>query len=478
MMASRQDVTVGVDIGTTSVKAVAVDSRGSVIARSRIPHQVFTPRPGVLEHDVTKAWRRGPRRAFEAVIRELDGDPAGVCVAAMVPSFTAVTRRGTPLLPGLLYGDERGAKPAPPEEDIIAQPQDRPPDQGMALMPEAVGFIHWAAREAPEAAGYWPCQAVATHALSGVGAIDTTVMASLGEMQHFGAWNRNVLDPLGVETTQMPTVVPMCEAGGTLPGTDTVFAGGTVDALGDQLVSGATRVGDVLAIFGATLVIWIVTDAWIESPGLLTIPHTYPDRMLIGGPSNAGALFVDWVQRLLPSRAIRKGRPANPPGGPSLLGDRPADPLAIPVWLPYVRGERAPFHDPSLRASLHRLDIGQEPGDVERASFEASGFVIRRMLDQAGVEGRRVVASGGGTQVPAWMAGVADATGLPVDVVAVPEGAAYGAAFVARMAAGRAGSLEEADQWSQVGRRYEPDPAWAIAATDRYRHFIELGPGT
>ena len=59
-----------------------------------------------------------------------------------------------------------------------------------------------------------------------------------------------------------------------------------------------------------------------------------------------------------------------------------------------------------------------------------------------GVEGRRVVASGGGTRVHAWMAGVADATGLPVDTVAVPEGAAYGAAFVARVAAGLEPSLD------------------------------------
>ncbi len=131
-----------------------------------------------------------------------------------------------------------------------------------------------------------------------------------------------------------------------------------------------------------------------------------------------------------------------------------------------------------LRASVHGLDITQGPSAIGRAAYEASGFVIRRMLERAGVEGRRVVASGGGTRVDAWMAGVADATGLPVDTVAVAEGAAFGAAFFARMGAGLESSLDDSARWARVGRRIDPDPAWVRAADRRYRRFAELGPGT
>ena len=58
----------------------------------------------------------------------------------------------------------------------------------------------------------------------------------------------------------MPMVVPMGEAAGTLPGTDTIVTGGTIDALCDQIVAGASEPGDVLVIFGATLIAWAVTD--------------------------------------------------------------------------------------------------------------------------------------------------------------------------------------------------------------------------
>ena len=86
-----------------------------------------------------------------------------------------------------------------------------------------------------------------------------------------------------------------------------------------------------------------------------------------------------------------------------------------------------------------------------------------------------MVASGGGSAVGCWMAGVADATGLPVDTVAVPEGAAFGAAFFARMAAGLVGSLDASSEWARTGNRYEPDPVWTAAAERRFRRFDELG---
>lgn len=99
--------TIGVDVGTTSVKAVAVDEKGTVVARTRVPHPVGTPTADLLEHDANGSWRRGPRRAFAKVAAALDGPAAGVVVSSMVPSITAVDRRGVPKLPGLLYGDAR-----------------------------------------------------------------------------------------------------------------------------------------------------------------------------------------------------------------------------------------------------------------------------------------------------------------------------------------------------------------------------------
>jgi xylulokinase len=465
----RGTITVGVDIGTTSVKALAIDSEGQVVARSRVAHEILAPEPDVLRHDARRAWRAGPRKAYAEVTGQLaasgNGEVAGVAVASMVPSLTAVNRRGVPVLPGLLYGDGEG-RPDRHGSGDGGESGSAPPDS----MLDAEGFVRWAAKAAPDAMGYWPCQGVATYALAGVPAIDSGVTASLGRLHSWGKWDTRILDEIGVTESQMPTVVPMCEAAGTLPGSDTVFTGGSIDALCDQIVSGATATGDVLAIFGATLIAWVVTDEWLQVPGLISYPHTVPDRFMIGGPSNAGALFVDWARNLL------RGAPRPGPDREK-LAPRLGDPARVPVWLPYVRGERTPLDDHTLRSHLYGLDIGSNAESIERAAFEASGFVIARMMHGSGAKAHRVVASGGGSRVTAWMAAVADATQLPVDCVAVPEGAARGAAYFARMAAGLETSLDDSSRWASIGRRVEPDPQWVEATQTRYQLFCELGAG-
>ena len=117
---------------------------------------------------------------------------------------------------------------------------------------------------------------------------------------------------------------------------------------------------------------------------------------------------------------------------------------------------------------------GSSPAAVRRAAVEASGFVVRHHLDLAGVSPDRIVATGGGVRDERWVAAVADATGLPVDVVAVPEGGALGAAYLARVAAGLEPSAADAGRWARTAHRVEPDPRWAEPVGERYERFRAL----
>ncbi len=111
---------------------------------------------------------------------------------------------------------------------------------------------------------------------------------------------------------------------------------------------------------------------------------------------------------------------------------------------------------------------------MRRAAFEAAGFVTRRMIDASPVPARRIVATGGGTRVDGWVRALADCTGLPVHVCAVPEGGALGAAFLARLAAGLETSTNDAPRWARTGSVVDPDPKWTTAAADRYARFCEI----
>jgi len=436
-----RDLTVGIDIGTTSVKGVAVDGRGVIVDRVRVPHPVNVPAPDRFEHDANRAWRSGPRRALARLAAHR---PRAVAVSTMVPSMTAVDRRGRALTPGLLYGDSRGREGV--ERSATS-------DAG-----EVVGFLRWTAAAAPGASGYWPAPAVANFALGAEAVIDIGTGFTSAPLFGGSGWDAAVAASCGVGTELLPRIEMMGTAAGRVTGSDTVLAVGGIDAMCEALVSDGKHVGDVLVNCGTTLIPWLYTSSAVDAPGLWSMPTMAPGVWSSGGPSNAGGLFLGWVSQLL-----GRVRP----------GDAP-DPANVPVWVPYLRGERVPHHDPARRASLHGLNLTHGPAAVQRAAYEASGFVVRHLLDLAGAPARRVFATGGGTRVEGWMQAMADCTGLPVHVAAVPEGAALGAAWLARMAVGLEDSMEGVARWAATDRVVEPDPRWVDEVAARYARFREL----
>jgi len=429
----------GIDIGTSSVKAIAADPDGNVVASARVPHTFSVPAPLQFEHDARVAWFDGPRAALDALGAV---DAAGVAVAAMVPSLTAVGADGVPCAPGLLYGDERGSGGS-----------GNPVESG-----EFGRFLSWLSSQVPDARGFWPAQAVANFALCGEGVMSTTGAMLAYPLFDGAKWDAAVLDQLGVRAEQMPKLAPSGQPAGEVTGRPgCVLEGGTIDAMGEQIVAGADHDGDVLVICGTTLIIWCVTPELAPVPGYFPMPHSTPGKFLVGGPSNAGGMFLDWARRLL-----RDGAPTA------------TDPGRVPVWVPYLRGERTPLNDSTLRGQLVDLDLTHGPAEVRRAAFEAAGFVTRRMIDACPTPARRIVATGGGVRVAEWVQCLADCTGLPVDVVAVPEGGALGAAFLARLAAGLETSLADAARWARTDHRVEPNPAWLEPVAARYQRFLEL----
>ena len=444
---SRKDVTIGIDIGSTAVKAIAADADGRVTARVRIPHELRVPAPDRLEHDADEAWRRGPSAALE----QLAPGPnvRAVAVSAMVPSLTAVDPAGRPITPGLLYGDARGRVPGAE-------------DQPLPALGEAAEFLRWTAAQAPGAAGYWPAPAVANHALAGEAVIDVATAATAFPLFDGTGWNPAACGDRGAAVEQMPRVETIGTAAGRVRGTGAALAIGAIDALCEQIVAGADHDGDVLVLCGTTLIVWTTVPEARQVPGLWTIPHTTPGKSQIGGASNAGGLFLGWVDRVVA------------PGDPG--GDlKKVDPRRVPVWSPYIRGERTPFHDPDRRAVLDALDLTHDAASLRRAAYEASGFVVRQLIELSGALVSRIVAAGGGTRVRPWMQAIADATGRPVEVSAVAEGAALGAAFLGRIAAGLETTIADAARWASTQRVVDPDPAWAAAIEDRYQRFLELG---
>jgi xylulokinase len=416
---------------------------------------VAVPSPGRLEHDAGVAWCDGPRQVLAAVASQLSEPAVAVAVSAMAPTMTAVDAFGRPRLAGLLYGDERG------------HPEGTMDHRDPTGSEEASSFLAWAVGAAPDAAAFWPAQAVANRALGGPGTVDLGTAFSWGPLFGASGWDPARCSSLGIAAGQLPGVAFFGEAIGSVdagaPGAALVAGG--VDAFCEQLVAGPLEIGDVLVVCGSTLVVWVVASfedsaasalpSSREAGGLWRLPDLTPGRCMVGGPSNAGGLFLDWVDRTL--------RPAD---GSAL------NPVAVPVWRPFLRGERVPHHDPSLRGGLADLDLTQGPAALRRGAYEASAMALRDIVERAGGSPSRIVVSGGGSRVPAWLQAIADVTGVAVTPTAIPEGAALGAAWLARMGAGLETSTDDAARWAGSAPTVAPDPAWIGPCEARYQEYL------
>jgi len=462
---TNSPLVVGLDVGTTSVKALVVDEDGAVVSRSRLPSGLSIGPGGRFEHDAGRTWWEGPRAALSRAVTPLAGrGPSAVAVSAMMPSVAAVGPSGEPLGPGLLYGDKRAAHD---EAEGGAQPED---GRDPTATGEMARLASWAASQQPLARGFWPAQAVANASLGGEGVIDLASAFASGTLFNGSGWDAVSCAAAGVLPGHLPRVAMFGEAVGHVPAAlagpgpagDVVLGAGSVDGMCEQLVSGAVNDGDVLVALGSTLVVWLVVPGWPdEVAGLWRVPHIAAGKAMVGGASNAGGMWVDWADRVL--------RPA----------EEASRPWEIPIWWPWGRGERVPWHDPSLRVGLAGADLSHSAADLRRAALEASGFVVRDIVERAagtGVRPLRYIASGGGSSRWDWLQAISEVLGSAVVPMAVPEGAALGAAFLARISAGLEAGTDDAVRWASWSTACEPRPEWAQAAGERYRLWSEALP--
>ncbi len=446
-------VTVGIDIGTTSVKAVAADADGTVLARARVPHEVRTPDAGAFEHDVDQAWRAGVLGALGQVTGGLD--VAAVNVSAMVPSLGAVAADGTAAGPGLLYGDHRGERA---DHDT-----SRPGDSG-----ELLAFLAWHAAHVDRTPpGFWPAQAVANHALTGRGAIDTTTAMTAHPLFDFVGWDEALAAEAGVTPGQLPAIVTGVEPvgpGAGRPARRRRPRRRRHDRRPRRADRGRRRRGGRRA-----------------RPLRHHAHHVGRARRLGGGrrpvdhPAHGGGHDAD-------RRAEQRRRPV-PRIGPAVAGRRrgggrrrrrPGRPAGVAA----VRAGRADAAAPPRPAGVGATGspLHHAPAHLLRAAYEAAGFVVRHHLDLArGGRARRPGASSppaAAPRSPAWMQALADCTRPPGRRRRRPRGRRP-RLRVHRPLRRRPRGDDDRRRAAGPGPAHtvEPEPAWVDAAEDRYRRF-------
>jgi xylulokinase len=451
---------VGVDVGTTAVKAVAIDADGDVLAREEESYALSTPRPGWAEQDPDD-WVRAAERALSRI------DATSLGFSGQMHGLVALGENGAPLRPAILWNDQRtGAECAEIErtiglERLIGLTGNR------ALTGFTAPKLLWLRAHEPDV--YARIRSILLPKdyvrlkLLGERAIDVadasgTLLFDVAQRR----WSDEVLDALEVPPEWLPPVH------------ESPAIAGAGDQAAGALGVGVTGPGPVSVVLGTSGVVFGVLERF-EADAAARVHvfcHAVPGTWHAMGVMLSAAGSLQWLRDTIapdaPFDALMDEAAKWPPGCEGLL------------FAPYLAGERTPHADPDARGAFAGLSLRHDRGALVRAVLEGVAYGLRdslELLRALGVQPQVGRISGGGARSTLWREIVASVLDLPLETVAVEEGAAYGAALLAGCRDGTFGDPRSAaERCVRVTGRTHPQPSWVSAYADGYERFRRLYP--
>ena len=467
---------IGVDVGTTSVKAALIETDGRIARSFSRPVATTRPGPGLAEQNPAD-WTA----CVDAALHELtDGLPSGAVAAlglcSQVNTHVFVDSRGEALRPAILWQDGRCGDEAA-ALDAQVTPEDKLKYWGAPLPIDAshvLSRMAWVARHEPD---IWRrtrwvmapkdyCllkltgEAVADP-MSAFGVVDQT-LAYVPELIALVPGAAERLPPLQGLTARIGRILP------GLPGAGTRVANATMDAWAGLLGAGATRQGDGVYLSGTSEVGGIVSRERHPTPGVIAFPEC-EGLTLHAGPTQAGGASVAWLANLLgrdPADICELAARADP--------DRPT-----PIFLPHLQGERAPIWDIDARGCFAGLDGSMGAPELALAVLEGVAYSVRWLFEaldaSAGAAPRRLRHAGGGARSDVWRQIRADVLDREIERVEGLDSGLVGAAILAGVGAGLFGSIDEAAATLvRPERVVTPNPARRARYDEGFASYVEL----
>ncbi len=480
----------GIDFGTTNIKAVAYDLQGQAVASASTRTEVEEQGPRQAVYPPHKVWE-GVTTVIKQVVDKLGEATVieGLAVASVGEAGLPLDEKGQWLYPAIVWFDSRTI-----EQHRWWEREGLGATVfaicGLPLDPIfSINKIMWLKEHEPQIyrrTAHWLCMAdYITYKLTGVystsySLASRTMAFDLGQRD----WSSTLLEAAGIEADIMPPAYRSGEvvggvseeaaaASGLRSGTPVVIGGH--DHICGALATDVFEEGPVLNSIGTAEAVLVTVDSFPPpgascQAGLSHGCHVARDRYyLVGGISSSGGL-VEWLRRLFwPDRTddqelyhlmveeARRGR---------------SEGLFV---LPHITGSGAPHRDPNARGTFFGLRPFHRRADLLRAAFEGLSFECRALVEAvekaAHLKATSLRAIGGGAKNELWLQLKANITGKPVEVPALSESTALGAALLAGLGLGL-----YADEKEAVSQVYRPEKTIEpqAAAFERYSRSYEL----
>jgi xylulokinase len=478
-------VLLGLDLGTTAVKAVLLDPSRGLTASRALPNAPASPHPGWSEQDAG-AWLVNALELIPLVCADAGIAPSEVTsvgVAGCVPCVLALDEDDRPLRPALLYNDARAHAEI---EELSAELGAGSVLQrtGAGVTQQSVGpKLRWLQRHEPE---IW----ARTRRIAGsydwlAGKLGDAEFSERNWALESGLYDledadyapdlcaaagiaKDMLGPIRDPRQVIGAVTAVvAEHTGLREGIPVVA--GMADHVSSAFAAGLAEHGDLLVKLGGSVDVLACSDHPLLDARLYLDAHPSPGLWLPNGCMASGGSGVRWFQRELaagaPLDVLDAEAAATPPGAGGV------------VMLPYLLGEKTPVNDPRATGALAGLQLGHGRGHLFRAVLESFAYGVRHHLEvlaEHGVRPARARITNGGASSSLWKGIVADVTGLVLEPVVDHPGSALGAAFAAGMGTGAFAEWSEVARFVALGAAVEPRVDTAAVYDERYRAYREL----
>ncbi|HEY2310453.1 MAG TPA: xylulokinase [Gaiellaceae bacterium] len=445
---------VGLDVGTSAVKSLAIDEEGRVLATASADYPLSRPQPDWAEQDPEDWWR-----AAEDVLAQLPEGPVGL--SGQMHGLVVLDAERRVLRPAILWNDQRTAAECAEIEERVGFDRLVELTGNRALTGFTAPKLLWVRRHEPELYGrirhvLLPKDYVRLR-LTGELAIDVADASGtlLFDVRR-RVWSEEVCAALEIPLEWLP------------PAHESTEIAGAGDQAAAALGVGISHPGPVSVVLGTSGVVFAALPSYAHDAKarLHTFCHAVPDTWHAMGVMLSAAGSAAWLRGVLGAELADLDQEAErwPAGSEGLQ------------FAPYLAGERTPHPDPHARGSFTGLSARHDRGALWRSMLEGVAYGLRdslELLRELGANPESGRVSGGGARSRLWLRVLASVLGLPLETTESEEGSAFGAALLAGIRAGVFADANDAvERCVRVRRRIEPE--WDY--DDGYRRFRRLYP--
>ena len=484
----------GIDVGTGGSRALVIDDAGRITSSATVEHVPFaSPQTGWAEQDARDWWRASTLAIRDVLSKENPEEIGAIGLSGQMHGLVLLDKNDKVLRPSIIWCDQRtDVQCGSLTKEIGAERLIK-----LTCNPALTGFtlpkMLWVRECEPQLwqqvhAVLLPKDYVRLR-LSGDKATDVadasgTLLFDVAQRK----WSEEMLSATEIDRRLLPRVYESphvtgivspagAEATGLRAGTPIVAGGG--DQAAGAVGMGIVRSGTVSATIGTSGVVFAASDKPALDPKgrVHTFCHAVPERWHVMGVTQGAGLSLRWYRDQFgagnehgrdPYDRLTEEAAHAPAGSDGLL------------WAPYLMGERTPHLDPHARAALVGLTASHTRAHVVRAILEGVAFSLRdtfEIFKAMNVPVAEVRLGGGGARSSLWRQIQADIYGREVKTVAAEEGAAYGAALLAGVAAGAWPSVDAAcDAVVRIASTIEPDTESVNLLDRQYQKFMKIYP--